>query len=133
MKKITLLLFIVTGLFAFDCPLEIFERLKKVSCPKTLVQKTQKEDIKDVEIFLKELDSIGIAKVVYFDVLKALNETSDIESYIYKKNFSDLEETQIFAELLKLKTLKKEEKYQNYLNKIDANNSKWCVLTKKGE
>ncbi|MEV9477583.1 hypothetical protein ACOTVS_11195 [Aliarcobacter butzleri] len=133
MKKIILLVSISIGLYAFDCPLGFFNKMSQVKCPKTLLQENTAESNKNVQAYLKELDSVQISKEIYIDVLKKLHDIEDASVYINKVSFNDFTETQLFEKLMSVKMLKQENRYQEYLEKVDANNPYWCVTSEKGE
>lgn len=117
-----------TSLFAIECPLDYFKKLKKIKCPESVIKESTKEQKDLLASFKIEIQSLKEIKVVYEDVLKKLHDTDNLDNFINKQSFEDFTNTQISEKLLTAKVLKKETEYNKYLEKVDINNPLWCTV-----
>ena len=122
MRYIVFFLAVASSLFAFDCPLQIFNKKSQINCPAIVEQKT---DIEDRD-FLDKLNKFEDIKLIYKDILKSYLEKKDIGKYVSKKGLEEIAATQLFGKLLLAKITDNKNEYNHYLSKIDALNPYWC-------
>ena len=78
-----------TSLFAIECPLNYFKKLKKIKCPESVIKESTKEQ-KDLLVSFKiEIQSLKEIKVVYEDVLKNYTILTILITSSINKSFED--------------------------------------------